>query len=37
MVVEIVTGRKNNHSYDDSQKNGDLVTTVSAICCPLSL
>ncbi|XP_047076717.1 cysteine-rich receptor-like protein kinase 6 isoform X4 [Lolium rigidum] len=27
MVVEIVTGRKNNHSYD-SQKNGDLVTTV---------
>ncbi|KAM0869990.1 hypothetical protein ACQ4PT_040314 [Festuca glaucescens] len=27
MVVEIVTGRKNNHSYA-SQKNGDLVTTV---------
>ncbi|KAM0861898.1 hypothetical protein ACQ4PT_045593 [Festuca glaucescens] len=27
LVVEIVTGRKNNHSYA-SQKNGDLVTTV---------
>jgi serine/threonine protein kinase len=29
MVLEIVTGRKNNDSYN-SQKSGDLLTTVSA-------
>jgi len=31
MVLEIVTGRKNNDSYHNSQKSsGDLLTTVSA-------
>ena len=30
MVLEIVTGRKNNDSYYNSQKSGELLTTVSA-------
>jgi len=30
MVLEIVTGRKNNDYSCNSQKSGDLLTTVSA-------
>ena len=31
MVLEIVTGRKNNDCYESQQHSGDLLTTVSRI------
>lgn len=31
MVLELVTGRKNNNSGNEPQQYGDLLTTVSAI------
>ena len=31
MVLEIVTGRKNNSNNDGTQQSGDLLTTVSTV------